>query len=430
MRANQPMRRRLTPPPLPRSKRLNCETTQMRAARWPAMDATHSKRSRATQLDGAPERPKKRRVDWADVAITLTFVASAGLAAWGWGQEPPRRHSAVEVDRGRMAAKPSAIPLAGWKDILVRSYREIADDDVASIGRSIAFSGILALFPALAAFVSIYGLFADVADAQRHLAALAGIIPADAMTLLGEQMVRLAAANQASLSLTFALGFLLSIWSANSGMKALFKGLNIAYEEVETRTFVRLNLTTLTFTLGTIALFILAVAAVIGVPVALSIMRIDATGLSLSWLRWPALLFGVAGAISLLYRFGPSREPAKWRWVTPGSLGAALLWIAGSSAFSWYLSNVADYATSYGSLGAIFGFMMWLWLSAVIVLFGAELNSEIERQLVVDSTTGAARPLGLRGARVADTVASAQRGSILSAVLAKAPASRSEIQKG
>ncbi len=329
-----------------------------------------------------------------------------------------------------MAAKPSAIPLAGWKDILVRSYREIADDDVASIGRSIAFSGILALFPALAAFVSIYGLFADVADAQRHLAALAGIIPADAMTLLGEQMVRLAAANQASLSLTFALGFLLSIWSANSGMKALFKGLNIAYEEVETRTFVRLNLTTLTFTLGTIALFILAVAAVIGVPVALSIMRIDATGLSLSWLRWPALLFGVAGAISLLYRFGPSREPAKWRWVTPGSLGAALLWIAGSSAFSWYLSNVADYATSYGSLGAIFGFMMWLWLSAVIVLFGAELNSEIERQLVVDSTTGAARPLGLRGARVADTVASAQRGSILSAVLAKAPASRSEIQKG
>lgn len=396
--------------------------------RWPDMNTIWSKRSRiGGQQAGSPEAPKTRRVDWINVAITLTFVASAGLAAWGWDREPPGRRSTATDERGRLAAKPSAIPAAGWKDILVRSYREISADDLALIGRSIAFSGVLALFPALAAFVSIYGLFADVSDAQRHLAALTGIVPADAMTLIGEQMLRLAQANEAGLSFTFLAGILISIWSANAGMKALFKGLNIAYEEVETRSFLRLNVTTLAFTLGTIVLFILAVAAMIGLPIAMSMVRLDASLLPLSWLRWPVLLLIATGAISLLYRFGPSRQRARWRWVTPGSFGAGLLWIAGSSAFSWYLSRFADYATTYGSLGAIFGFMMWLWLSAMIVLFGAELNSEIERQLLVDSTAGPALPLGVRGAQVADTVGPAQRGSIISLLLAKPPASHDRV---
>ena len=364
--------------------------------------------------------PRHRRgLDKIDAAILVTFVASAGLAAWGWGQPSPREKS--EGDRGRRSTAPRKIPAKGWKDILVRSYREIGDDDVFSVARSIAFTGMLALFPALAAFVSIYGLFADVNQAREHLAALAGIVPAEVMTLIGEQMVRIAEANNASLSLTFLLSLVLSFWSANSGMKALFKGLNVAYEEQETRSFLRLNLVTLGFTTGLIALFVVAAAFVIGLPILFQTLQIDPARVPLAWLRWPVLLLVVMGAISLLYRFGPSREQARWRWVTPGSFAAGALWIAGSSLFSLYLSRFADYSATYGSLGAVFGFMMWLWLSAVIVLFGAELNAEIEHQTAVDSTIGPPLPLGARGAQMADTVGAAQPGSLWKALLQKRP---------
>ena len=365
------------------------------------------------------EAVRRRGLDKIDVAILLTFVGSAGLAAWGWRQPSPRVKS--EGDRGRLSAAPQKIPPKGWKDILVRSYREIGDDDVFSVARSIAFTGMLALFPALAAFVSIYGLFADVNQAREHLAALAGIVPAEVMTLIGEQMVRIAEANNASLSLTFLLSLVLSFWSANSGMKALFKGLNVAYEEQETRSFLHLNLVTMGFTTGMIALFIVAAACVIGLPILFQALHIDPARVPLAWLRWPALLLVVMGAISLLYRFGPSREQARWRWVTPGSLAAGALWIAGSSLFSLYLSRFADYSATYGSLGAVFGFMMWLWLSTVIILFGAELNAEIEHQTAVDSTIGPPLPLGARGAQMADTIGAAQHGSLWNALRKKRP---------
>jgi membrane protein len=365
----------------------------------------------------------------------LTVAASAAGVGFAGGVALERRRTArrdaraeeavaaedaipaFEPGRGRAARKPTDIQRAGWKDIAWRTVREVQADDLATVARSIAFSGMLALFPALGAFVSIYGLFADVQTAREHLSSLTGIVPAGAMTLIGDNMVRLAAASEANLSFAFVFGVVLSLWSANSGMKALFKGLNIAYEEEEKRNFVRLNLASLAFTVGTVLLLSLAMAALVALPVALEFLRVDAAVIGLSYLRWPALLLLVSLFLSLLYRYGPSRRKPKWRWTTPGGAVAALLWMGGSALFSWYLTRFADYDATYGSLGAVFGFMMWLWLSTVVVLVGAELNAEIEHQTTVDSTEGVEKPIGSRGARMADHVGEAKRGSLLPAWL-------------
>jgi membrane protein len=337
------------------------------------------------------------------------------LAAWPRSRRRPKGMSQptgapLEASRGRTADAPSEIPPAGWKDILWRAWREFMRDRVPLVASGVAFTAVMALFPALAAFVSLYGLFSDVGKAQEHLAILTGLVPASILTFIGEQMVRIAEEKQASLSVTFAASLLLALWSANAGMKALFNGLNVAYEETEKRNFFQLNLIALGFTLGGAAFFILSSATVVAAPVALNMLHIDPRLLPLALLRWP-LLFAVALlGLSLIYRFGPSRERARWRWVTWGGVLAAVLWLAGSAGFSWYVSSVGSYNATYGSLGAVFGFLTWMWLSAVIVLTGAELNAEIEHQTAVDSTTGPEQPMGQRGAVVADTVGRAKRG--------------------
>lgn len=329
----------------------------------------------------------------------------------------PRVHA--ETERGRQADKPSEIPAKGWKDILWRAAKEFGDDDVAAWARSIAFSGILALFPALAAFVAIYGLFADIETARSHLAGLTGVIPADAATLIGDQMVRIAAANDAGLGLTFLIGVLLSLWSANAGMKALFKGLNIAYEEEEKRGFIKLNLITLAFTVGAIVFISLAMGAVVIMPIVLDALGLGFGAQLLALLRWPLLVAVLMVGLSAVYRYGPSRDTPQWRWVSWGGVVATVLWIVGSALFSWYLANFANYNETYGSLGAVFGFLMWLWLSAVVVLFGAELNSEIEHQTARDTTEGQAQPMGTRGAEMADTLGESKKGGILPEGLSK-----------
>lgn len=333
-------------------------------------------------------------------------------------EESPREAEG-EVERGRHAEKPSDIPARGWKDVAWRTLRGYRNDNIGSVAGSIAFSGITALFPALAAFVSIYGLFADVETARHQLAALAGIIPAGAATLIGEQMIRIAAQKQATLSTTFLLSLVLSIWSANAGMKALFGGLNIAYGEKEKRNWFKLNAVTLGFTFGAVVFLTLAMTAVVAVPVVLHFLRLDALATVLALLRWPALLVLTMAALAFIYRYGPSREKPKWRWVTQGSVTASVLWLLGSALFSWYLSNFANYNATYGSLGAVFGFMMWLWLSSVIVLVGAEMNSETERQTLKDSTTGQPKPLGDRGAEAADTVGESKTDSMLPEFISK-----------
>jgi membrane protein len=305
--------------------------------------------------------------------------------------------------RGRDAEKPSEIPPPGWKDILWRTWQEANNDRIPAVAGSVAYFCLLAVFPALAAFVSLYGLFSDVEAVREQLGALAGVLPRDALIFMGDQMTRLAEGRDERLGLAFVLSLLLSIWSANAGMKALFDGLNIAYEEKEKRGFIRLNALSLTFTAAAVAFLVTATAAVVALPAALLVLGY--TGRDPMWmLRWPMLLAMVMVALAVLYRHGPSRALARWQWVSWGSVTAALLWVFVSMAFSWYVANFAHYDRTYGSLGAVVGFMTWIWLSIIVVLFGAELNAEIEHQTAVDSTTGAPEPMGKRHARMADTL--------------------------
>jgi membrane protein len=313
--------------------------------------------------------------------------------------------AAAERDRGREADKPTDIPATGWKDVLWRVYEEFGKDRVTSVAAGVTYYALLAIFPAIAALVSIYGLFADPATIQDHLNAMSGIFPSGALQIIGEQVQRIASQWGGALGFGFIFGLAISLWSANAGMKAVFDALNIVNGEEEKRGFVRLNLTSLTFTLCAILFIIVALGGIIVLPIVLNFIGLgEGAAWLLSLLRWPILLIGVIFGLSLIYRFGPSRDKARWRWVTPGGIVAAVLWIAVSMLFSWYVSNFGSYNETYGSLGAVIGFMTWIWLSSIVVLLGAEINAEMEHQTAKDTTEGAHQPMGTRGAKMADTV--------------------------
>ena len=316
---------------------------------------------------------------------------------------------AMEPGRGRSATTPSEIPWRGWKDIFVRTYRELNDDRVLAVAAGVVFYVLLAIFPTISTFVSLYAFFADPATIREHLAVAAGVMPPDAFDLLQGEVMRIASKPPFTLGLASLFSLLFALWSANAGTKAMFDALNVAYDETEKRGFMVLNIVSLAFTAGAILFLLLAVSAVIVVPLMLGSVGMQETGGQiLSILRWPILFLLVAGALSLLYRYGPSRREAKWRWVTVGSLLASLLWLVGSGVFSWYLTHFADFSATYGSLGAAIGLMTWLWLTSIVILAGAELDSEIEHQTARDSTVGPEKPLGRRGATMADTVGAAQ----------------------
>ena len=328
----------------------------------------------------------------AGVLIGLTAVFADKVTA---ARQP--------VEGGDTARSPGELSSGGWKQVLKRTFREFIEDRIPSVAAGATFYGLLALFPAIGAFVALYGLFADVADAGRQIAALQGVLPEGAVTVLREQMTRLAAAPQSGLGLAFAGSLALSLWSANAGVKAVISGLNIAYEEQETRGFLRLNAVSLAFTAGAVVVALLGSGAMTAVPAVLD--RLGLTSLRpLSLLRWPFLVLVVGAMLSLLYRFAPNRAQAKWRWITPGGAFAAGAWLLMSLGFSLYVGAFGHYDRTYGSLGAVVGFMTWIWLSLIVVLLGAELNAELEQQIRADTTTGAPRPFGVRGAAVADGV--------------------------
>jgi membrane protein len=326
-------------------------------------------------------------------------------------QEPHdlQRARAVEPGRGRRARNPAQIPARGWADILWRAYRQIGDDRVLAVSAGVVFYLLLAMFPALTAFISLYGLFADTTTIGQNIAALAGVIPPAALGLIQEQITRITQTSNAALGLASIFGLLVALWSANAGMKAIIDALNVVYDEREKRGFFKLNLVSFAFTLGALGFLALALTSVVIVPLVMSWFGLQTmTGQLIAALRWPAILIVVVVAFALLYRFGPSRREAKWRWLSVGSVFAVIAWLAGSLLFSWYLSNFADYDAAYGSLGAAIGLMMWLWLSVIVILVGAELNSEMEHQIARDTTIGRPKPLGTRGATMADTLGESQ----------------------
>jgi membrane protein len=342
----------------------------------------------------------KVRADAPRPSSAVGIFASGVLVGLATVVVDGRFFGAQRGRRGAPAAahdSPAAIPARGWKEILKRTWSQFNTDHIPAVAGGATFFGLLALFPALGVFVSLYGLFADVEQARLHILTLRGMLPDGVISVLSEQMRRLAAVPHARLGVTFVTSLLLSMWSSNAGMKALIAGLNVAYEEKERRSFLRLNLLSLSFTAGGI---LLAVAAA-GLPGLID--RIGLRGSPLAeFLQWPVLLAGVVGVLSVLYRYAPCRAHARWRWITPGSAFAALAWLAMSMLFTLYVANFGHYDKTYGSLGAVVGFMTWIWLSLAVVLLGAELNSELEQQTSADTTTGPPAPAGRRGAAVAD----------------------------
>ena len=313
----------------------------------------------------------------------------------------------LEDGRGRSATKPSDIPTAGWKDIALRVYEGISDDRILANAAAVTFYALLALFPGIAALVSIYGLFADPGTMASHLEAISGILPGGALDVIRDQLSRLTAQGSGTLGISFVVGLAISLWSANGGIKALFDALNVVYEEKEQRNFIRLNAVSLLFTVGMIAFLLLALACIIAVPMALDYLP-RFIGLVFDIARWPVLLVCVAVALAFIYRYGPSRKEPRWRWITWGSAFAALAWLAASAVFSWYAANFGNFNKTYGSLGAVIGLMTWMWLSVIVILVGAKLNAETEHQTARESTVGEPKPLGRRGAKMADTVGPAR----------------------
>lgn len=345
-----------------------------------------------------PQHDEAAEQDWRSEAERAEETPSA-LA----------RSRARERGRGRDASAPEEIPVRGWKDILLRVFWSIPEDRVLSTAGGVAFFALLAVFPGLATVVSLYGLFADAGSIRGWLALLDDVVPDAVLALVGDELVRVGSQRGGTLGLAFVAGLAVALWSANSGVSALFDALNVVYKEREKRSIAKFYGTTFVFTLGGVCFVVAAVGAVVVLPVALKLFGSAASAdRVLSVARWPLLLLAVVLGLALVYRHGPSRRPAKWRWVTWGSATAALLWVAVSMLYSWYVASFDSYNRTYGSLGAGVGFMVWIWLSVVVVLVGAELNAEMERQTAVDTTRGRPRPLGARGAVVADTVGEAQ----------------------
>jgi membrane protein len=358
---------------------------------------------------------------------SLLIVAGATVfAAFKKDEPPPPSHPfgvpqsrdepqglqllrAREPGRGRMATSPALIPWKGWKDILWRTASQTSQHRLLAISAAVVFYGLLALFPAITALVSSYGLFAAPTTIREHVSFAAEVLPADAYSIIQDQMDRVISKGGAKLSFAFIFGLGFALWSANAGMKAIIDALNVVYEEDDKRGLIRLNLVSLAFTAGAIAAVLFAVGAVVVTPLVLERLGLAAfTESVVRIVRWPVLVLGMLASLAILYRYGPSRREAKWEWLSVGAVVATLAWFGGSAALSYYLANFANNDAIYGSLGAAIGTMTWMWMSAIVILFGAELNAEIEHQTARDTTVGAEKPLGARGAAMADTVGAAE----------------------
>ena len=363
------------------------------------------------------------RRDPATLLVTALAVASLSVKALAGRPAPQRAADAErgstgrgghEVDAprsagtmpGRDAATPSQIPARGWWDITKRVATDISERRLMTEAAGVTFYALLSLFPALAALISIYGIFADPRTIGGQLQSLSGVVPSGGMDIISAQVHSLTDNGSGALSVGAVVGILTSLWSANQATKGLFDALNVVYDEKEKRGFFLRTAITLAFTLASLLFVMVAIAAVIAVPIVLNVVGLgDVASTLLSLLRWPLLLVFVTLLLACLYRIGPSRQRARWRWLTWGSCFAAVAWVVVSLAFSWYVSNFGSYNKTYGSLGAVIGFMTWIWLSALVVLIGGDINAETELQTARDTTTGPEQPRGARGARKADEVA-------------------------
>ncbi len=329
---------------------------------------------------------------------------------------PEGRGDIVDLDKivdmpgaerlGRLAHSPADIPWPGWKQVIRRTFNEMISDRISLVAAGCAFYATLALFPAITMLISLYGLAFDPVTVEPQLQVLQDLLPPSAYQLIADRVHLLVTKPPGALTLGLLISVVVTLWSTTTGTKSILGALNLAYEERERRSFLRFQATAILMTLIALLGAVLGLALLVGLPVALDFIGMGALSSVLARIASVALLLiFVVGSLSLLYRFGPSREQPRWRWVTPGSLLATVLWLVASTMFSLYVGRVASYDATYGPLGAVAGMMMWFYVTVYVVLLGAELNAELELQTVRDSTGGPPKPIGRRGAYVADHVA-------------------------
>ena len=310
--------------------------------------------------------------------------------------DPTRGGEAIGTGKAPAIAPKPAHAESGWpfwKALALRLYERTVDDRLLALAAGVVFYSLLALFPAITALVSSYALFADPGTIGEHLNKLSGFMPAGAWQIVEEQVTRIVGNTKAGLSFAFVFGLGFALWSANAGIKAMIDALNIAYDVTERRNFFVLNAVSLCFTIGAIIALLMAIGAVVVVPVMVSYLPFDGTAIVVKWLRWPVLAALVILGLAILYRFGPDHVHPRFRWISPGAIFAAITWLATSALLSWYLANFADYNATYGSLGAAIGLMMWMWISTIVVLLGAEINCELD--LVADNADELAERAGI-----------------------------------
>lgn len=306
---------------------------------------------------------------------------------------------------GRGARHPGEFPARAWRHIAWRVWLGVGRDHLSIIAAGVAFFGMLAIFPAIAALIAVYGFFADPAQIAETLGVLRPIVPHDVFQMIEAQVGQLVAAGQTRLGVASLVSLALMLWSARAGMTALIEGLDVVYRETDSRNVVVQYLLSLLLTLAMLVVAIVALLVVVALPAFLQFSDLGSVGRLLARVT-PLAVFGVAFVFVVggLYRYGPHRAPARKRWLTRGAFLATGGCVAASFALSVYIARFADLNQTYGSLGAIVGLMFWLYLGAFAVLLGAELNAEMELQTERDTTTGAPRPVGERGAYVADHV--------------------------
>ncbi|MDM8167660.1 YihY/virulence factor BrkB family protein [Roseovarius sp.] len=306
--------------------------------------------------------------------------------------------------RGQAATHPVEIPRRGWWDIVRRLVWGIPADHLSVVAAGVAFFGLLAIFPAVVALISIAGVLLDPVDVASQLEAYIGMLPQEAAAIIQDQVLKVTGGDEAATGFAAILGLLLAIYGATRGMMTLMEGMNIAYGESETRGFVALYATGVALTLVIIVGLLTALVFMIVLPAVVGFLGLPGkVETAIVWLQWPVLALLAVLGLAVLYRFGPARAKARWRWISPGAVVATFLWMLGTIGFSLYTQNFASYNETYGTLGGVIILLTWLWLSSFIVLAGAKLNAEIEHQTRRDTTTGPPRPEGERGAIKADT---------------------------
>jgi membrane protein len=362
-------------------------------------------RNRESAVDRIRERVEEKAARRAAAAKAAAAAKNGTPASHGDPDQPPPGAPSPEELPGIHAEKPTQIPWRGWKQILKRSWAEHKADNMPIIAGGVAFFGFLAIFPALIAMISLYGLVASPETVARQVEDISAQLPSDASRLIEEQLTSIVDNSGSALTLSLVVAILAAIWSASGGIGNLMTAVNLAYDEVETRNFVKLKLTSLALTLGSIVFVIITFGLVAVVPAVFDALPLGVVGTILAQVvRWLLLLAVFAGSLAVLYRVAADRDAPRFTWVSLGAVIVTVMWALVSVGFSIYVDRFGSYDKTYGTIAGVIVLMLWLYLTCYLVLLGAEINSEAEHQTAHDTTTGEPEPMGARDATMADTL--------------------------